>query len=758
MSGLMGMLSFAARSLDAQRFGLEVVGQNIANVNTEGYSKRVAEFAAVPPPDAWSAGGGVEIAGARSMRDRLIDRRLRFELADQERDSSVNDQMGVVEVALGEAGSSLDGALDSFFDSWATLADTPTSPTSRQEVILQGQALSAAFANMAGRLSQSQQDVDTRVRADVERVNALAEKIASLNMQVAGTSATSPEGLHVRDEINEAVQDLSKLIDVNVIETEGGGYTIDFAGGHPLVVGQFNYAVEIADAPVTGLARLTSGGVDVTARVTSGSIGGLLDVRDTKIPGYLTRLDTLATDVATQVNAVHATGFGLGGSTGVNFFQIGVPPGAATLSINAILTAAGGENFVAAAGVAGAAGDNATARRLADLRDAKVTGGGTASAAEAWSQLVYRVGRDKQAAADSLATQSEVTRPDSEPAGRRLRGVARRRGGGPHAVPARVRGQRPLLHDGERHVDDAAEHGRGVMRVTFGMTYRNGLHDIEGAAEALQLAQRQMSSGKRVQVPSDDPSAAAEIVGEYAEQRTVDSYARASDSVDARLRVVDSALADVLTNLETAQVKAAAAQVTYATQQQRDALALELEGVRDAVLGVANMSFRGTFVFSGTQSMTAPFPKSAGVVQAYQGDSSQQQIDVNNSQAVGVTFDGGAVFGDLFDRFTDLIAAVKSGNIDGAGVNMQDGMDALKAAYERVTTAQSKVGNNLSSIDEVAGRLATMRTASRIRRSTLEDANMAEAISNMKAADTAHSAAIGAVGAASRLSLMDYLR
>ena len=75
-----------------------------------------------------------------------------------------------------------------------------------------------------------------------------------------------------------------------------------------------------------------------------------------------------------------------------------------------MLTAAGGENFVAAASVAGAAGDNATARRLADLRDAKVTGGGTASAAEAWSQLVYRVGRDKQAAADSRATQSEVTR------------------------------------------------------------------------------------------------------------------------------------------------------------------------------------------------------------------------------------------------------------------------------------------------------------------------------------------------------------
>lgn len=296
------------------------------------------------------------------------------------------------------------------------------------------------------------------------------------------------------------------------------------------------------------------------------------------------------------------------------------------------------------------------------------------------------------------------------------------------------------------------------MRVTFGMTYRNGIHDIEAAAEALQRAQRQVSSGKRVAVPSDDPSAAADIVGEYAEQRGIDSYARSTDSVEARLRVVDSALSDILTNLETAQVKAAAAQVTNATQQQRDSLALEIEGVRDAILTAANMSFRGTFVFAGTQSTTPPFPKSGGVVQAYQGNSSQQQIDVDATQSVGVTFDGGSIFGDLFDRFTDLAQAVRDGNIDGAGFNMQDGMEALKAAYERVTTTQSRVGNHLSSIDEVSARLATMKTASRLRRSALEDANMAEAISNMQAADTAHNAAVAAVGATSRLSLMDYLK
>jgi flagellar hook-associated protein 3 FlgL len=296
------------------------------------------------------------------------------------------------------------------------------------------------------------------------------------------------------------------------------------------------------------------------------------------------------------------------------------------------------------------------------------------------------------------------------------------------------------------------------MRVTFGMSYRNGIHDIQQAAEALNEAQRRVSSGKRVRLPSDDPSAAAEVVGEASQQRGIDRYARATDSVDARLRVVDSALSDILKNLESAQVRTAAAQVSSATPQQRDALALEIEGLRDAILTAANMSFRGTYVFSGTQGTTTPFPKSGGVVQAYQGNSTQQEIDVDATKAIGVTFDGGAVFGDLFDRFTDLAQAVRDGNMSGAGFNMQNGMDALKAAYERVTTAQSKVGSHLSAIEEVGARLATMRASSKARRSTLEDANMAEAITNMQAADAAHNAALGAVGAISRLSLMDYIK
>jgi flagellar hook-associated protein 1 FlgK len=400
----------AARSLDAQRFGLDVVGQNIANVNTEGYTKRVTELAAVPPTDRWSAGGGVEIVGSRAMRDRLIDRRVREEYSGEQREAAVSAQLGVVEVAVGAAGRSLDAALDDFFDAFAALADTPTSATARQEVVIQGEALGAAFDDVATRFEAARRDLDQQVRSTTEQINDLAQRIAGLNLKLSGTSPTSPEGASLRDEVNRAVEQLAGLVNVNAIEREGGGFDIDFAGGHPLVIGERAYAVSVTDNPA-GYADVTSGGDIVTGGVTGGTLGGLLHVRDVGLPDYQGRLDELAADVVAQVNARHRSGFDLNGAAGVDFFQPIAPAGAASaVKVNASLTATGGTALVVASGSATATGDNAVARSLAALRQQPITGGGSATASEAWAQLVYRVGRDRASASAAESTQAEVLR------------------------------------------------------------------------------------------------------------------------------------------------------------------------------------------------------------------------------------------------------------------------------------------------------------------------------------------------------------
>ncbi len=292
------------------------------------------------------------------------------------------------------------------------------------------------------------------------------------------------------------------------------------------------------------------------------------------------------------------------------------------------------------------------------------------------------------------------------------------------------------------------------MRVTFNTTYRDGLEGIQTAAARLAEWQRQVSSQRRVQYASDDPAAAAAVVGERAEMASLDQFKETTDSVDARLHVVDSLLSDILSNLTAAQTTAAAGRSTILTPDQRSALALQMRGLRDNILMDVNGQYRGTFVFSGTAVLTAPFAKdAAGNVLAYAGTEQAQGLDIDRTRSVDITLDGGAVVADLFPAMDALADAIETGDM----AQVDAGLGQLQAAFDRVTAAQSRVGVTLGDLDAHRMRLDAMRRASDQRRSSLEDANLAEAISRMQQAETAYRAALGALGTSGRLSLMDYL-
>jgi flagellar hook-associated protein 1 FlgK len=402
---LFGMLGTTARALDTQRFGLDVVGNNLANVNTPGYTRRVADLGAVPPPDRFSAGNGVEVLGVRALRDRLYDQRLFDELPLERQQSGMAEALGLAEVALGQPGMSVDSALADFFDAWAELADAPSSATARQQVVTEGEALAGAFNGMTARLTDAARATDARVRADVERVNALSERLAFLNASMAAAPAT--EALHLRDDQVEAVKELSGILGVQVIELNDGTLQVATRTGRPLVIGGDAYPLTVADGAPQGHARVLAGGVDITGDIADGHLGGLLAVRDRLLPGYVADLDTLAYTVATQVNALHATGFDRAGAPGAAFFTVpgSVAGAAAAVQVNGALLA--DVSLVAAAGVP-AAGDNQVARRLADLRDGAIVNGVAPGAA--WSALVYRVGSDVHRAEAEQVSRGEIVR------------------------------------------------------------------------------------------------------------------------------------------------------------------------------------------------------------------------------------------------------------------------------------------------------------------------------------------------------------
>ena len=153
MSGdLFSSLSLASRALDAQRSGMDVTGQNIANVNTAGYSRRAVDIATVTPANYTSPERGAQVVSIRALRDRLLDRRLLQDVPTEQREAAMARSLSVVQSTLGQPGQSLDANLESFFNSFANLAEDPASAVTRNEVQIQGESLAAAFRNIAEQL------------------------------------------------------------------------------------------------------------------------------------------------------------------------------------------------------------------------------------------------------------------------------------------------------------------------------------------------------------------------------------------------------------------------------------------------------------------------------------------------------------------------------------------------------------------------------------------------------------------------------
>lgn len=296
------------------------------------------------------------------------------------------------------------------------------------------------------------------------------------------------------------------------------------------------------------------------------------------------------------------------------------------------------------------------------------------------------------------------------------------------------------------------------MRVTFSSTFRNGLIDVNEAEERLATRTREMSSGRRLHAPSDDPGSMASTINEHTEMGVLDQYVRRNDSVEARLTIADSALSDIIKQITTAQGNGAAGRNTILSPTQRQAIAQQIRGTRDAIVRGINTSYNGIYLFSGGQSTTpayAPGPPISG----YQGDSRTQNVDVTRGRAVQATFDGGAILQgsasiDVFQTLSNLADAVETGDMSG----IDAGLSELGLAFDRANAAQARLGIDLASLAGDRERTEELRRAADKRRSQLEDANLAEAISGVQQADQAHRAALQALSTAGRLSLMDYLK
>jgi flagellar hook-associated protein 1 FlgK len=412
MSSLFASLSVAREALRAQQMGLNVTQNNIANVNTPGYTRQRANFvpgAPVALPE-YQAGMGVRLDSIDSYRDRLLDYRLNQELQRQaEYDYSAAALQQVESILNEHAGVGLQSALTAFFNSFASLANAPEDASLRQQVLARAEQLAAGFRSVYEQI-QSVRTMQERTIVDtVQEINSLAAGIARLNGEVVAAQGGKGNESTLRDQRQQLVDRLAQLTDVAYFETESGALTVMTRQGALLAVGTQSSSWSTTSGS-DGLTRIVAEGADITSKIESGKLGGLLKVRDDYTAGYLADLDDLAAAIIARVNEQHAAGADIDGLQGGNFFVPFTPsvPGSNLGAARSMSVAISDTDRIAAAEIGAGPGSNVNANSLSAIQNELLMSGNSATVPQYYANLIFRIGLDAGTLSDNLQTQESL--------------------------------------------------------------------------------------------------------------------------------------------------------------------------------------------------------------------------------------------------------------------------------------------------------------------------------------------------------------
>ena len=405
MPGLFGILNIGVSALLSHRDALSVRSQNLANVDTPGYSRQEAILGTNPSiPAVGTAeamiggqyGTGVRVIGIYRAHEGFLGIQARICKGSLGRHETAASTLRQVESVLAPVpGEDLSAALDGFWDAWESVANKPEDLGLRYVLQETGRSLADTFRGYVERLNSIRISLDHGIRTRVEEVNDLTKQIAEYNRQISVALAENRAPNDLLDSRDVLLDRLAELTGAMPANSEAGHLSV-YLDGRPLVQGASAYELSIT-AGAGGL-EIRSGYDNGTVALQKGEIGGLLYARDTAIPAYLAELDSLAGTLAAEVNARHQLGFGLDGVSGRDFFVAGSTAGDIALD-PAVL----GDVRAIAAGATDAPGDGSAALAIANLRTTAVIGGRTLN--EAAQALIGMIGKDVYACEDGVTAQ-----------------------------------------------------------------------------------------------------------------------------------------------------------------------------------------------------------------------------------------------------------------------------------------------------------------------------------------------------------------
>ncbi|MDQ7793189.1 MAG: flagellar hook-associated protein FlgK [bacterium] len=385
-------LETGLRAIRAQLMASRVIGHNIANSRTPGYSRQIAELQPSTPlqfstgQHALSLGTGVTVAGIRRQREEFLDRLARFHLSDLARWETLRPALDLVEIAFGEpAGFGPRQACLRLWDALQELSGEPESGTLRHSACQEAESLATTLGSLARHLDEQVQQQVAAAQDTVAEVNHLAGQIAVLNhdLRLAAILKTQPGDLE--DRLDLLLDRLSSLAGATS-RREGDG-TVSVHIGAAVLVERDSVSPLILEITGGQLRFAGAGGSEVVP--PSGVLAARRDSHNQILPGYQDSLDTFARQLAGNLNSIHQAGYGLDGSTGLDLYRYDPAAPARTLALAPEVAA---DPARLAASADGAVGDGYGALSLARaLTGPNFTG---QSAAEYWASAATRLGME----------------------------------------------------------------------------------------------------------------------------------------------------------------------------------------------------------------------------------------------------------------------------------------------------------------------------------------------------------------------------
>ncbi len=404
--GVANILNTGRSGLLASKVMIATTGHNIANANTEGYSRQRVHTSPTEPSANYGKnqiGTGTSISRIERVNDQYLEKQIR----EGQRDLGFFEEKEValqqIENIFNEmSGDGLNRIISKFFNEFRNLAENPENPSLREATKESSQAMVNDFHRLRQEVSEVSENLDHQLAGYIEDLNTGAQEIALLNVKIQQLQLTDGTPNDLLDQRDAAAKKLAGLVDIKVHRDNSGNYNVDFAGGGPLVVGQTVEPLRVERTP----ERLQDGKPEnaldirheghplwqVTHLLKGGRIGAVVEVRDHTVSQLTQHLDQLAFTLTQSVNATHAAGYTAQGKTGIHFFKaLEHTQGAASqLELSTALQQS--SSNIATALSPDAPGDNRVALKLADLQHTKLFASESATADQHYNMMVTQIG------------------------------------------------------------------------------------------------------------------------------------------------------------------------------------------------------------------------------------------------------------------------------------------------------------------------------------------------------------------------------